>query len=75
MTEGLDTVLATAARQMDDADSSADVLEVAVGWSMSLVPGCEMAGVTLRRRRGRTGVHGAVRTRGRGVRQVAGDAR
>lgn len=52
MTEGLDTVLATAARQMDDADSSADVLDVAVGWSLSLVPGCEMAGVTLRRRRG-----------------------
>lgn len=53
MTEGLEAAMATAARAMDEAGSSADVLRVAVGWSMSLVPGCEMAGVTARRRRGR----------------------
>lgn len=53
MTEGLEAALATAARAMDEASSSADVLRVGVGWSLSLVPGCEMAGVTARRRRGR----------------------
>lgn len=49
----LDQLLATATREMDDAQSSERVLEVAVGWALSLVAGCEMAGVTLRRRRGR----------------------
>lgn len=51
--QGLDGLLASAAREMDDATGSQDVLRVAVGWSVSLVPGCELAGVTLRRRRGR----------------------
>lgn len=51
--EGLDKLLALATRQMDDATGSEDVLRVAVGWSLDVVPGCEMAGVTLRRRRGR----------------------
>lgn len=51
--QSLDRLLATAAREMDDATSSERVLEVAVGWALSLVPGCEMAGVTVRRRRGR----------------------
>lgn len=49
----LDQLLATATREMDDAQSSERVLEVAVGWALSLVAGCEMSGVTLRRRRGR----------------------
>ncbi|WP_420112792.1 GAF and ANTAR domain-containing protein [Pseudactinotalea sp.] len=51
--EGMDRLLALATRQMDDATGSEDVLRVAVGWSIGVVPGCEMAGVTLRRRRGR----------------------
>lgn len=51
--EGLDRQLALATRQMDDATGSEDVLRVAVGWSMALIDGCELAGVTLRRRRGR----------------------
>lgn len=46
-------LLAVAAREMDAAVSSDDVLAVAVGWSMTLIPACDMAGVTLRRRRGR----------------------
>lgn len=50
---GFDARLALAAREMDAAAGSEEVLTIAVGWSMALVPGCEMAGVTLRRRRGR----------------------
>lgn len=50
--EGIDALLADAAQEMDGATSSEEVLRVAVGWSVSLVPGCEMAGVTLRRRGG-----------------------
>lgn len=46
-------MLATAAREMDDAAGSTEVLRVATDWAVSLVPGCDMAGVTLRRRRGR----------------------
>lgn len=53
MTEGLEAAMATAARAMDGATSSEEVLRVGVGWSTALVPGCEMAGVTARRRRGR----------------------
>lgn len=45
--------MAAAARSMDEAGSSAEVLRVGVEWSTALVPGCEMAGVTARRRRGR----------------------
>jgi len=45
--------MAAAARQMDDATTTESVLEIGVGWSVSLVPGCQMAGVTARRRRGR----------------------
>ncbi len=51
--ENLDSQFAAAAREMDDAGGSEDVLRVAVGWALELVSGCEMAGVTLRRRRGR----------------------
>ena len=53
MTEALEAALATAARAMDEASGSEDVLRVGVAWSVALVPGCEMAGVTARRRRGR----------------------
>ncbi|TNU73726.1 GAF and ANTAR domain-containing protein [Miniimonas arenae] len=45
--------LESAVREMDEALTSEQVLEVAVDWCQSLVPGCQMAGVTLRRRRGR----------------------
>lgn len=38
---------------MDDAATPEQVLRVAVDWAIALVPGCHMAGVTLRRRRGR----------------------
>ncbi|HLV54746.1 MAG TPA: GAF and ANTAR domain-containing protein [Actinotalea caeni] len=53
MTDGLDIQLAQAAREMDAAEGSEELLDVAVGWSMAVVPGCQMAGVTMRRRRGR----------------------
>ncbi len=49
----LEDALAAATRAMDVAETPEAVLEVAVGWATTLVPGCEMAGVTLRRRRGR----------------------
>lgn len=50
---GIETALATAARQMDGATTSDALLRIAVQWCLTLVPGCEMAGVTLRRKRGR----------------------
>lgn len=45
--------LESAVREMDEALTSEQVLEVAVDWCQSLVPGCQMAGVTVRRRRGK----------------------
>lgn len=50
---GLHTALADAARQMGETTTSDSLLTVALAWCRQLVPGCEMAGATLRRPRGR----------------------